>query len=376
MTELNKLTQQLLAEGFTKENPPSDYVSWDDFGGGWQYHPIQTKEMCLKTPCGLLQKAWFINEMSFGGVNWCLENDNALIYCPYQNKGCTKNNPLIRDLKIGYGFFCEVKITDETYDYEKSAMKVEGRRIQLEEEKIAEFAKTCKNGYCREQVRINHATGELWLDDDPGVCLMHYCTYCTLRKQPVSDKKGNVFYDIKTSKLVKGDGFLPDEMKVSIIKGVRYFEKNRSVTHCEWVAANPQMIQERVEHKYHADLFFSKYHGQHFEVEAMNIRAAVRESRDLDRDLEDIANGFSITHASDLAAAEKERKHNNKVKSQQSKINRIKKRIETSGIENLEKSDAVKIGKWIKAGLITRTEYKSWIKTYEDSKGTGQISFF
>ena len=66
----------------------------------------------------------------------------------------------------------------------------------------------------------------------------------------------------------------------------------------------------------------------------------------------------------------------NKVKSQQSKINRMKKRIETSGIENLEKSDAVKIGKWIKAGLITRTEYKNWIKTYEDSKGTGQISFF
>lgn len=376
MKEFNKLTQRLLSEGYSIENPPKDYITWDDFYGGWQYHAIQTKEMCVETPCGLIQKAWLVNDMSYGGVDWCLENDNALVFCPLSKKGCPKNNPLIRDLRIDSRLFCEAKITNKPFDYEKSISKLEERNYELEEARIKEFAKTCKNGFCREQLRFNSTTGEMWLGNDPIRCISSNCTYCTFRKQPISTKKGNVFYDIKTSQLYKGEGLIPDEMIVSVIKGVRFFDTNKSLTICEWIAERPDIIKEKAEDKYYRELFFSKHHGLHFEVEVLNVYAAARESRDLEQDLSDISNGFHVEHYTDGLKAAKVLKHENREKRVKSKINRIKKRIESSGRESLDISDLNRLEKFIKNGLVERSEVLKWQKIYEDNKDAGQLSLF
>lgn len=376
MTELNNLTKKLLSEGYSKENPPPHYIKWDDFYGGWQYHSVQTENMCLITPCGLMQKAWFIHEISFGGINWCLENDNALVFCPYQKKGCPKNNPLIKDLKIGYGFFCESKISNEPYDYERSIAKIDKRNFELEEGQIKAFAKTCKDGFCREQLCFNHITGAMWLDDDPTRCINNNCSYCTLRKQPISTKKGNVFYDLKLISLVKGEGLFPDELKTSIIKGKRFFDKNRSITLCQWIAEKPGIIEEKERSRHHRELFFSKYHGMYFELEILNVRAETRESRDLDQDLRDLADGIKVTHYSDTVAQAKEAKHERKQKAQSSKIRALKKQIEGSGFASLGISEKKKIQKFIKNGVLKRSEIKEWERTYQHKDDEEQISFF
>lgn len=376
MKELNKLTQKLLSEGYSVENPPPQYIKWDVFYGGWQYHPTQTENMCVKTPCGLLQKAWFVHDVSFGGVDWCLENDNALVFCPYQEKSCPKNNPIIKDLKIGYGFFCEAKISNEPYDYEKSVAKIDKKNFELEEARIKEFAKTCKDGFCREQLCFNQITGEMWLDDDPIRCINSYCSYCTLRKLPISTKKGNVFYDLKITELVKGKGLIPDELKTSIIKGKRYFEKNTSITKCQWIAQKPEIIEEKERSRNAQQLFFSKFHGMHFEIEILNVRAETRESRDLDQDLQDLADGIEITHYSDTLAQSKEFKHKKRQKAETQRIQRLKKLIEQNGFKNIDKVEKIRVEKFIERGVIDYSAIDEWDNAYYHRNDEEQISFF
>lgn len=50
MREINELTKRLLAEGYTEENPPSEYIPYNKYYGGWQYSHRQLEKMVVKTP--------------------------------------------------------------------------------------------------------------------------------------------------------------------------------------------------------------------------------------------------------------------------------------------------------------------------------------
>lgn len=64
MKELNKLTQRLFAEGYTKDRHP-DYVDdWtyqSEFYGGFEYSRAKKNSMVFSTPCGLLIQGSYWN---------------------------------------------------------------------------------------------------------------------------------------------------------------------------------------------------------------------------------------------------------------------------------------------------------------------------
>lgn len=59
--ETNKLSQRLLAEGWTKDQTPPGLRPWRDFDGGWTYEYRQRLDVVFEAPCGLL---WKRNEVS------------------------------------------------------------------------------------------------------------------------------------------------------------------------------------------------------------------------------------------------------------------------------------------------------------------------
>ena len=122
--ELNSLTRWLYAQGYTRDHHP-DTVCWSDwknFGYKWETMLGFTWE----TPCGLLiqgesevGRSLAISECSYQRVWYCPENDNPLLRCPYQQKGCAhvpQGFPLI---------MCPCHRTDRTYDHENSVEKIE-----------------------------------------------------------------------------------------------------------------------------------------------------------------------------------------------------------------------------------------------------------
>lgn len=376
MRELNELTKSLLAKGYTEENQPEGYIPYNKYYGGWQYSSKQQQNMTVKTPCGLHQKALFTIDMGFMGIDWCLENDNVTVCCPYGNRGCSLNHDIFKDIRLsGIPAHCVAKITDEPYDYEKSIRKVEEINHAKSEEKIKAFAKT-QPGFCRQQLCHNAVTDEYYLDYDPQNCARVNCTYCTMKKQPIDKAKGNVFYDLKITVLEKGKGLFSDETVSTVTKGIRFYEKNTSLDICKWTAEMPELIDRKVRDKYFTQLHFAKYHGRMFGYEILNVRAEKRESRDLDADLRDLSEGMTVVHQSDLLAAEKEKKHENRLKAVDNKIKKSKKLVEEKGFKNLSASEQYRVRKLLDKGLVTDSEFEQWQANYETNQVQRQISLF
>ena len=94
MDKLNKLTQRLFSEGYTKENYPDDVRPFDPFYGGFTYRRETLYRLVFETPCGLLVEGshFVYGTMSFMGVDWMPENDNPVVTCPcFTNTTCGQN---------------------------------------------------------------------------------------------------------------------------------------------------------------------------------------------------------------------------------------------------------------------------------------------
>ncbi len=93
MSKYNQLTEQLLSEGYTDTDYP-DYVRLpggcygkgplENLYGGFEYQPGYINKIPFRTGCGLFVKAEnCISSMSYAGVEWCYENNNPVIRCPF-----------------------------------------------------------------------------------------------------------------------------------------------------------------------------------------------------------------------------------------------------------------------------------------------------
>ena len=101
MRELNKLTEHLLSLGYTKENPPEGYRTWNDLYGGWEYSAKQERNMIVEAPCGTVSLASnIVGSMGYANIDWCLENDNAVMRCPFGKIDCEQNHPLLKNMHI------------------------------------------------------------------------------------------------------------------------------------------------------------------------------------------------------------------------------------------------------------------------------------
>lgn len=91
--EQNQLTRDLYAAGYTREDHPS-FVYWSDWQNfGYLFEALL--KFTWETPCGLLVdgksdlgRGLACSDASFQGIDYCPENDNPLLRCPYERKDC------------------------------------------------------------------------------------------------------------------------------------------------------------------------------------------------------------------------------------------------------------------------------------------------
>lgn len=320
--ELNRLTQDLYAEGYTREQHPNFvyWSNWQNFGYRWE----ALLKFTWETPCGLLirgdsdlGRGLAAGDAAYGGICYCPENDNPLLLCPYEKKACPH---------IPQGFprpFCPCRCTGRLYDYECSAEKVEAERAR---EIHRQYMELTGGACCACVVGSNGDQGGcLEVRYDVEQCIRCCCKneVCVIRKEKRDLRRANVFYDIRRTWITR-TGFL-EEKKVELTKGVKVFPRFVAWTDAEiWLqtkqaeydplhsrsVSQPQMTpQDRQQ------AFFSKMHRQygkydyfefHYEVE--NIHIARSERRDRVRDLQDAALGAEVVHDADLKKAAAEHK--------------------------------------------------------------------
>lgn len=215
-----------------------------------------------------------------------------------------------------------------------------------------------KGRVCREHCRFD-SQKQQWrqLYDPIHVCAQQRCSFCSILQKELSRSRGNVFYDVKISTKVSGNGLFPDEYPVQIIKGKKFLEHPVSMDICRIIARWFQReIIEREEGHYRRELFFAQHHGQYFQLEVLNIRAERRETRDEAQDLAEREAGYTVTHHSDQEKALREDKRARREERLQATIRRHLTNVTQHGLDGLETSDRIRIDRLIERGLLKQEE--------------------
>ena len=164
MSEYNKLTKQLMAAGYTAENFPKDKVHiahgcysrngnpLDNIYGGFEYNRIYCESFIYKTGCGMYVKGKnVISRMGCMGEEWCHENDNPVIRCPYDKPDCPDNDPRLYGTRGGglcIQCWCVCHRTDEPYNFEHSFEKAEKERQEEKDRKYQEYSDAHNGRIC------------------------------------------------------------------------------------------------------------------------------------------------------------------------------------------------------------------------------------
>jgi len=377
MKELNKLTEQLFAEGYTKEYYPGYIKEYNKYDGGFQYKRSYSDKLVFETRCGLQVKGshWSWGDMSYMGINWTIENDNPTIVCPFREAGCKKNNPLLTG-KGTYGegvrksCYCECHKVEKTYNYEKSVDREYDLREKKKEEKYKEFEKQMNGRICRCHMHYDEWTETWFLQYDPMDC-PRYCNndFCAIHSRENQKKRGNVFYDLKIEYLRRDGTLFDGEKIITIEKGMKLLPKNVSLSICAEIAKScVDEIQRKINLKYHHLLFFNK----ELSYTVQNVRAEQRESRDLMQDFEDIKAGIIFSHYSDIEKNRKKKRTEKRVAARKKAIAKLERKIIEVGYDGLiEYSlDWSHAKKWLSEERIQelgkiRREKKEAVKEYK-----------
>ena len=246
MAMINCLSLQLLQEGWTKEQtPPGCSGPWKDYYGGWEYSGKDVSGMTFETPCGLLVSGehFVTGHMSYMGMEWTVENDNPTITCPtFRREPCPLNHTLLREHPYFGGAECLTPCachrTERPYTYEGSVAEAHDQVWAEADRLFEEFDRAHGGRACRHQSRYNRTTKRWSMRYDPQECarMGGCCHWCKVLQTELNSKKGNVFYDLKTTWTEAGEGLFPDVTKTRITKGVKLLEKTVSLTICEAIA--------------------------------------------------------------------------------------------------------------------------------------------
>lgn len=381
---LNRLTEQLYSEGYTRENHP-DYVCWGDFenfGYKWEF----LVKMVWITGCGLLVQGRTVatSDVSYDGEWYCPENDNPVFRCPHEKRDCPYQVGALAKYSM-----CICHRTDREYDYQASAEKVEK---DIDAKRAKEYREITGGQYCVNVVASNgYEAGYYEVRFDPTRCIQYGCKneVCSITKKPRDLSKCNIFYDIVREWKTRSG--IIEETKTAVEKGVKVFPKPVARTDAElWLARkkasyNPFLSKKSILDP-HLTLedqrmaYFSKHHRQwpgydyfEFSYSVQNIRIAKSEQRDLLQDLQDVENGIEVFHASDAEKEKTQKKRDAKQKRTEEKTRKIEKAHLKAFDEHWE--DPI----W-QATLRSffREDYETMIrKKQEEAAGIGQqISLF
>ena len=339
--EQNQLTRDLYAAGYTREDHPS-FVYWSDWQNfGYLFEALL--KFTWETPCGLLVdgksdlgRGLACCDASFQGIEYCPENDNPLLRCPYERKDCPHS---ISGFPVP---LCPCHTTGKRYSFEQSAEKVETERSERQHRQYMEIT---GGAYCACVVGCNgYEGGRVEIKYDVEQCIRCRCQnpVCVIRKQERDLSRANIFYDVRRTWITR-IGFL-EEKKVQVTKGERVFPHPVARTDAEiWLEMkkahfNPLWSSSVIDSPHltpedRRQTFFSKMHRRygeydyfefHYDVE--NIRIAKSEQRDLLQDLRDVADGLEVVHAVDLKKEQAAKKRESRQRRREQKERQLNKR--------------------------------------------------
>lgn len=367
MAEYNQLTKDLIAQGYTAENHP-EYVKvaggctnninpLDNIYGGFEYVRIYADKFVYKTGCGKFVKGRsVIGDISCYGKEHSHENNNPIIGCPFLKTGCEKNfDQELGSILYGGGLckqcWCECRRTNEEYNYDCS-IEFERKKKEEERQRLYQEFKEKHNGrICQNHMFFDEQKNEWHFNYNPKRCSAfcpHGYAYCDVIGKKLSRKKGNVFYDLKISSKIKykdGDqfSFFDKTEQNEIIKGMKVFKKPLPIDICE---AYAKIGKEEILHDYVINHSYERFFNDTIQWEVLNVRAEVKETRDLLQDLDDIKNGIQISHDSDNIEAKKQEKRDRRKKAIEQKAKKFRKMILDQGWNNLsavDKKNALKV---------------------------------
>lgn len=378
--EYNKLTKRLLAEGYTADNYPKDKVHiancarsrenpLDNPYGGFEYNRVYYEAFVYTTGCGkYVYGKNTISSMATMGVEWCHENDNPVIRCPYDKAECPDNDSRLHGMHGGglcIQCWCVCHRTDESYEYDNSIEKANQERKDEKELKKQNYIDSKNGRACENHMFYDERNREWNLRYEPKRCAtMCYARngggYCPILGKQLSKERGNVYYDLKIAqRRYDLDGTLFEgQIDTEITKGIRVFESPVSMDICNaYVKTSIDELERHVKlNRYHQELFFAEYFGRHFTVEIMNVRAEKKESRDLLQDLQDIKDGIRISHASDSEKNARELKRENRQKAKEKRISAIEKKVLQVGYYNMDTFEQNRVCKLLDFDRIDELE--------------------
>lgn len=352
---MNKLTERLLAEGYTPDNHP-DYVKWYANMNEFEYTTEFLRESTWEAPCGVMRKGEFTHGYGYiNGVEWRVENDNYNFHCPYRKKDCEYFHPLLKD---SMGAKCSWHMTDKPYDYNNSAEKIKDDKHKLICENLQKKFGHPSMIHCT-CCHIDEGTCEIYFKFNPSECINfmrngcdNLVCYCTGKKRNL--KRGNIYYDVKVTTEFR-EGFIVEPV-ITITKGKKLFETPKATTDLElYLKFYPDTImqRERSKHEHSARLYRAEHcNGPKYEIEIINVRIESRPSRDLMQDLADIRDGFEVVHESDKVKTTKEQKRQRVAEAKAKKISRLESKIMKLGYEGLEEANKRRVKKLIKPSRI------------------------
>lgn len=341
--EINKLSQRLLSEGYTEDQTPPGCNPWNRYYGGWTYKYRDRLNTVFETPCGLLLKRTEMGHsgsMGYMGINWTEENDNATIICPYYDRtaACEQNHPVLESV-AGAGchyenlHFCAVHETDKLYSYDNSIQRIRDLADQEQERLWQEFCSKHKGRICKHQCSYNRKTKEWSAHYCPEMCISNGCSYCVVLQTEIDrSKKGNVFYDEKSTWQITGEGLFEDYEKVTVVKGKRLLDKNIPLRICEAIVKyGLRDVKDRLRLNHHSELYFNP----NLKIEYINFRAEKKVGRDLLQDLDDVANGIAVVHEADMVKQNAEAKRQRRKVATERKVAAAEKKIVQNGLASL-----------------------------------------
>lgn len=383
MRELNALTKKLFSEGYTKENYPEYIKGYDSFYGGFEYKYDIKQRMVFKTPCRLFAKyASILEGMSYGGIDWSIENEHAICFCPYHTRKetCNLNHEQLECLSAGCHYenmhYCILKQTDEPYDYENSVEKQDDIAEQIRIRKRDEFIQNRNGRVCEWELRYNHSTQQWSQQYNVHTCLRQGCEYCSLRDIELLSKKSNIVYDVEIVSIEKGFGLIPDSEIKHITRNNKFtshpiYENlaNCILKQCE------NEIDNLLQSRHHTAIFF----GQIKSVKAINVRAERKLKHDIYEDLALIKEEFTVSYTDVIEKQQKIQKSEKRTAAKQKRIDSVLKRYIQNGYDGLEKY-RYQFDKMIERGDIDIDEANSaraeFLKKQEEKCEQNQLSFF
>ena len=347
---MNKLTERLFAEGYTKDNHPYEVI-WDEPWKEFRWIYYFACERTYKTPCGMLLKGSFAhNGLCFMGEEFCHENDNPYIVCPKECVGCEHRIEPMKGQNEGVlRTWCIVQPTDEEYHYEESCeamRKLKDDQIRRDKMSfmLSKNGRVCENHMTRDEV-----TG--WrFRYDPMYCARGFCNgseFCPVLGKPLGKEKGNVYFDL----LIQGRDYTKDgtifegQRFKEITKGVPLFDKPINLEIARIIAKTcHDQIRWKVENSRYVDsmkCFLASRGEIDYSFEILNVRAEKKVVRDFEQDLSDINDGVRIYHYFDEERKKKLDKSEKIQKAKEARKKAIERKILRSGWDSLDYKERI-----------------------------------